>query len=96
MARGSEAGECRKQMQCDAFQRWPSWHSHLTSTSYRATWRTKMAFHVSGDSVISNSPQEVFIFCQMAADIGGSTRACIFSGCDSTPKKAEIGSWWWW
>lgn len=27
----------------------------------------------------------------MAADIGGSNRACIFSGCDSTPKKALIG-----
>lgn len=27
----------------------------------------------------------------MAADIGGSNRACIFSGYDSTPKKALIG-----
>lgn len=95
MARGNEAAKCRNQIQCDALACWPCGYIHLPSISSCSTQRAKKAFHGSDVSVrsdpISNSPQNVFRFWQMAADIGGSNRACIFNGCDSTPKEALIG-----
>lgn len=59
-----------------------------------------MAFCVSGVSIgsgpISNNPRNGFRFCQMAVDIVGSVRTCIFNGCYSIPKRAKINSCWWW
>lgn len=95
MARENEAAKCGNQIQCDALACWPCGYIHLPSISSCSTQRAKKAFHGSDVSVrsdpISNSPQNVFRFWQMAADIGGSNRACIFNGCDSTPKEALNG-----
>ena len=54
----------------------------------------KKAFH--GMSVSDQTPYQSpqTVFWQVAADIGGSNRACIFNGCDSISKEALIGLGW--
>lgn len=66
----------------------PTLHKFLPST-LRGQKRQSMALR----SVSDQTPYQTVLKCswQMAADIGGSNRACIFSGYDSTPKKALIG-----